>query len=255
MHPCSVPRRRSSTGNESTGDEARPLNALAPIVRGVGAGRTSDRIFAALSAAICGLRLEPGQPLSETELALTLGVSRTPLREAIARLVDQGLVDVVPQVGTRVSLICERSVAEAQFIRESLEVAVYRDACALDHRDVARMRGLVQRQTTAADACDPEAFFAADEAMHEQIYLMGGHAGSWQAVRRIKPHLDRVRRLGLPAPGLFGALLADHTSITDSLERGDVMRGEKHLRAHCRRVLTDAPTVRTTYPYYFREPD
>lgn len=249
-----MPRRRNSPGVENSANEAWSTRTLAPIVRGPGTDRTSDRIFAALSAAICDLRLEPGQPLSETELAVTLGVSRTPLREAIARLVDQGLVDVVPQVGTRVSLIWEHSVAEAQFIRESLEVAVYREACALDHRDVARMRKLVQLQIAAADAHDPEAFFAADEAMHEQIYLIGGHPGSWQAVRRIKPQLDRVRRLGLPEPGLFAMLIADHTRITDSLAQGDVRRGEEHLRAHCRRVLTDAPALRTKYPHYFSEP-
>lgn len=228
--------------------------ALTPIRRGSGADRTSDRIFAELSAAICDLRLQPGQPLSETELAVTLGVSRTPLREAIARLVDQDLVDVIPQVGTRVSLICEHAVAEAQFIRESLEVAVYREACALDHRDVARLRELVQQQIAAADVRDPEAFFAADEAMHEQVYRIGGHPGSWQAVRRIKPQLDRVRRLGLPEPGLFGMLIAEHTRIADALAQGDVQRGEEHLRAHCRRVLADAPALRSKYPHYFSGP-
>ncbi len=73
---------------------------LAPLDRRFFAGRTSDRVYAEIAAAVRDLRLPPGQALSETELAERLGVSRTPIREAIARLVDSGLVSVMPQVGT-----------------------------------------------------------------------------------------------------------------------------------------------------------
>jgi DNA-binding GntR family transcriptional regulator len=71
------------------------------------------------------------------------------------------------------------------------------------------------------------------------------------SVRRIKPQLDRVRRLGLPEPGLFGVLIADHTRITDSVAQGDFRSGEEHMRVHCRRVLEDAQALRTRYPHYF----
>ncbi|WP_133908900.1 GntR family transcriptional regulator [Actinophytocola oryzae] len=238
-------------GSDRPGGEAWSATGLAPIVRGRGANRTSDRIFAELEAAICDLRLEPGRLLSETELAGRLGVSRTPLREAIGRLVDVGLVDVTPQVGTRVAMIRASAVEEARFIREALEIAAYRDAAALPHRDVGRMRGLVQLQESAARTRDLEAFFAADEAMHEQVYVLGGHFGAWQAVRRIKPQLDRVRRLGLTDAGLLDTLIAEHAGIVDGLESGDTEAGVAHLRTHCRRVLTTLPALRVSHEHYF----
>ena len=102
---------------------------LVPVIRDGGAQRASDRVYATLSAAIRDLSLAPGRSLSETELAESLNVSRTPLREAIARLVDAGLVQVVPQVGTRVALIRLSDVEEARFVRENLEVAAFEVAC------------------------------------------------------------------------------------------------------------------------------
>lgn len=233
------------------GDEAWSATGLAPIVRGRGANRTSDRVFAELEAAICDLRLAPGQLLSETELARRLGVSRTPLREAIGLLADAGLVDVIPQVGTRVAMIRETAVREAQFVREALEVAAYRAAAARVERDVGRMRGLIQLQQLAAGTGDLEAFFAADEEMHEQVYVLCGHPGVRQAVRRVKPQLDRVRRLGLREPTLLAELVAEHIRIVDALAAGDVPAGVADLELHCRRVLTTLPALRAAHPQYF----
>src|ERR1700759_1444466 len=80
-----------------------------------------DQVYLALREAIVSAELQPGRRLSENELAARLGVSRTPVREALARLRDERLVAIVPQLGSFVTLIDAAAVADAQFVRESLE--------------------------------------------------------------------------------------------------------------------------------------
>jgi DNA-binding GntR family transcriptional regulator len=236
------------------GRRSRPRPDVSPVVRGGGGGaRASDRVYAELASAIRDLRLPPGLALSETELADQLQVSRTPLREAVARLVDNGLVQVVPQVGTRVALIRLSDVEEARFVRESLEVAAFEAACAIPDRDLTTLRELLDRQERACVADDLDDFFAADEAMHEQIFRLSGHPGAWQAVQRMKVQLDRLRRLSLPEPRALRELIAEHTLIVAALEAGDVTEGRARISAHARRVQGETPTLMRKHPDYFAD--
>ncbi len=226
--------------------------ALAPIERR-GRNRSSDRVFEELRTAIRNLALEPGQALSETELAAQLHVSRTPVREAISRLADVGLVVVVPQVGTSVSLIRLEDVRQAQFIRESLETAAFERACAPDRPDADHLDALLDRQRLACDAGDTEAFFAADEELHAGIFELSGFPGAWQAVQRSKLQLDRLRRLSLPQRDTIEQLIDEHQKIVDSLKQRRAAVGKRHVRRHARRVLTWADPLSRKYPHYFTE--
>ena len=222
---------------------------LAPVVRDRG-GRTSDRVFAELVAAIRDLRLPPGRLLSEAELAVELQVSRTPLREALARLADAGLLQVLPQVGTLVARIRMRDAEEARFIRETLETAAFDLACTR-RPDVARLRDVLDVQRVAADRGDMDAFFMADEALHAGIFELSGYPGAWTAVQRSKFQLDRLRRLSLPDTETVDDLIDEHALIVDALEVGDSAGGQAHIRRHARRVLEFGPRLRAQYPDYF----
>ena len=229
---------------------------LTPVIRSPDTQRTSDRVFTQLSAAVRDLRLAPGRLLSELELTDQLHVSRTPLREAIARLADAGLVQVLPQVGTLVARIRMSDVEEARFVRENLEMAAFADACAVGDRSIEELRGLIGVQQRAAENGDLNRFFAADEALHGGIFAVGGHHGAWSAVQRMKWQLDRLRRLSLPDATTVTALIGEHTSIVDALEAGQIHAGKKRIRAHARRVLEHAPHLRSRHPDYFTdEPD
>jgi DNA-binding GntR family transcriptional regulator len=234
-------------------DLSSAASPLGPVLRDRGAHRTSDRVYDALTAAIRDLSLEPGRSLSETDLAASLHVSRTPLREAIARLVDAGLVQVVPQVGTTVALIRLSDVEEARFVRENLEAAAFEIACTDPARDIAALRRLITVQEQAAADHDLDGFFSADEAMHQQIFVMSGHPGAWQAVQRMKVQLDRLRRLSLPEPATLQELLVEHRLIVDALEQGLVDEGREHIRTHARRVLMHLPALRQKYPQFFAD--
>lgn len=213
--------------------------------------RASDRVYDELLSAIRDMRIPPGASLSETDLAEQLQVSRTPLREAIARLVETGLVSVVPQVGTRVEPIRLREVEQARFVRESLEVAAVAEACAKPERDVARLRSLLVAQKRSLRDRDVDGFFAADEALHEQIFQLSGYPGAWQTMQPMKLHLERIRRLSLPDPKTVRALIAEHTAIVDAVEKGDAAQAGALVGKHARRVLETAPAMQAAYPGYF----
>lgn len=227
--------------------------ALSPVGRDRARVRTSDRVYDELVAAIRTLRIPPGASLSETELAEQLHVSRTPLREAIARLVDNGLVSVVPQVGTRVELIRLADVEQARFVRESLELSAFAVACAQPARDVSALRSLLAVQERAREEHDLNAFFEADEALHEQIFVMSGYPGAWAAIQPMKLQLDRLRRLSLPEPSVLRELIDEHATIVDALEAADLRRGRRCLTKHIDRVHRDGTNLRDKHRKYFAE--
>jgi DNA-binding GntR family transcriptional regulator len=228
-----------------------------PVIRPIGRERarmrTSDRVYEELVSAIRELRIPPGASLSETDLAEKLHVSRTPVREAIARLVDNGLVSVVPQVGSRVERIRLSDVEQARFVREALEVAAYEVACMREQRTVSVLRALIDDQKRAHAVHDVDRFFEFDEALHQEIFVQSGYAGVWNAVQPMKLQIDRIRRISLPDPDTVRDLIAEHTAIVDNLEAGNVEAGTKHVRLHARRVRDYAPKLREAHPDLFTD--
>ncbi|WP_307863553.1 GntR family transcriptional regulator [Kribbella aluminosa] len=199
------------------------------------------------------LRLAPDASLSETEIADRLEVSRTPVREAIARLVDAGLVHVVPQVGTRVGLIRLPEVEEARFVRESLETSAFDAACGTANLDVGALRELLDVQERSCRVEDYDAFFEADEALHSEIFALSGYPGAWQAVQRMKLQLDRLRRLAQPDAASIRDVIGEHRLVVDALEARDVDGGRVLVSRHARRAHDLAPALQAQYPDYFVE--
>jgi DNA-binding GntR family transcriptional regulator len=226
---------------------------LTPIARAGRGPRASDRVFDELAAAIRDLRLPPGASLSETELSVRLQVSRTPLREALARLVDAGLVVVIPQVGTSVALISLQDVEEARFVRENLEIAAFAQVCGKPDVNISGMRELLDVQERCYAEDDLDGFFTADEALHSAIFTLAGYPGAWQTVQRMKVQLDRLRRLSLPEPSTIRTLIDEHRLIVEAVETHDLRAGKATISKHAKRVLKEGPGLRAKYPDYFSE--
>jgi len=232
--------------------------------------RLSDGVYTELSEAIRSLELPPGTKLSEPTLAARLGVSRVPVREAIARLADQRLVTVTPQVGTRVAPILMSEVENACFIRSSLEAGALRRAIArgsgregeqgfgpgLEHGresrlDLAGLHGILASNRAFFDAGDADGFFATDELLHQAVFALAGVPQVWDVVRGVKVHLDRLRHLHLPHVMASSDVIDEHTQIVEALERGDAEGGEAVIRRHASRIIADSDELRARYPDYF----
>lgn len=259
---CVESERAASVGFRERGDErtARPRG-------GHGGGRSDRsprsarrgshaglRVYATLLEAIVRADYEPGKRLSENELAAEFGVSRTPVREALARLRDEGLLRIEPQRGTFVAPISETAVRDAQFVRESLECAAVRRAAErVSDDDLLELEAKLQSQERARAGSDHDAFYALDDEFHHTLCDLSGHTGVWRVSQRAKSHLNRVRRLSLPAPDYLEEMIAEHRGVVDALARRDPSAAERALRHHLGMVLSQLPRLREEQPGYFEE--
>jgi len=207
-----------------------------------------------LRRAVITLELKPGAPLSENELAAELAVSRTPVRESLILLREEGLVEVYPQVGSFVSLVDPERVGQAQFIREAVEctsLAQARPPFSPEH--VADLRTNLRAQHEAHAAGDHDRFFALDEEFHRALLALAGHESAWGTVNAAKAHLDRARRLSLIDTRPMGALAEQHTQVVDAIEEGRLDDAVAALRSHLRAVFEDVERIRAVSPEYFTD--
>jgi DNA-binding GntR family transcriptional regulator len=199
--------------------------------------RLSDAVYQAVREMIVRAAMPPGSRIAEAELGERLGVSRTPVREALLRLADEGLVQTFPQAGIFVAPVSVAAVGEAQFIREHLECAVIRDVAAnIDGGGMALLRGTLARQEAARDADDIVQFYELDELLHQQFCELAGRSGVWRVIQHSKHHLDRVRWLSLPVAEHIPHLITQHRAVVDALGQRDPDIAEASLRVHLREV-------------------
>lgn len=198
----------------------------------------TEQIHRVLRGDILSAALLPGAAMSEARMALQFGVSRTPVREAFKRLVEEGFLVVVPQVGTFVAPIDLAAVYDSQFVRETLECrTVVLAAERIDEEGRERLDDLVARQTAAMRAGDRATFFGLDEAFHAQLLRQAGHPAVWNMIESVKAQLDRVRCLSLETPSWSEMILNQHCEIAASVGRGDARSAEAAMRAHLRTVF------------------
>ncbi|MCW2952255.1 MAG: GntR family transcriptional regulator [Conexibacter sp.] len=210
-----------------------------------------DRLYAALRDGIVELRYPPGARLSDVALAAELGVSRTPAREAILRLADEGLVAVRPRSGTYVTPIDPAAVREAQFVREALEVAALEAALGPSGAlDLDRLEADLEGQARAIAHGDLAEFGELDNALHRHIFEASGFPAAGRAAAPSRAHLDRVRKLN-DRPDAFRELIDDHRQIVERMRAGDLEGASAALRVHLRRVLEVLARLERARPELF----
>lgn len=244
-----LPETRLSTGRGKTAGQRDPSRVLEPVNNRL---PISPQIYERLRRAITTLVMLPSEALSEQDLAQQLGVSRTPVREALIRLADEGLIDILPQRGSFVAPIRLSDVEEAQFIREALEVAVVQRLAGHGSNGflaAVRANLVLQKQAVAGD--DREQFLELDEAFHRSLCEEAGLSRSWRVIQVVKLQMDRVRYLSLPDPGHLETLLAQHAAIFEAIEKGDPKQAGQHMTAHLREVLRTVQHLNATRPDLF----
>lgn len=214
---------------------------------------TADAIFDRLHADILSLRLPPGMSLQEKRIAEEFNVSRTPVREALLRLSEGGLVDIYPQSGTVVSQVPVSAIPEAVVVRKALEgTTVERAAEIATALDIDRLDAIISRQRSLAALGDTAAFHEEDEAFHEAIAGIAGYPGIWTILKSVKVQIDRARRLTLPVLGRMENVVQEHGWIRDAIASHDVVAAREAMMHHLSAVIPDVAELRTRYPDYFR---
>jgi len=212
------------------------------------------QVYRRLREAIVSLQLLPGNSLSEAEVARQMGTSRQPVREAFIKLQEIGLVEILPQRGTFVVKISARDVENARFIREAVEVAIARKACALaGDSDIKRLERLIEDQTRAAQADDQTWFLSLDDAFHQAIAQSADCLYGWRIIEDLKAQMDRVRFLSLPAATPIDKLIDQHRGIFEAIRRKDPARAEKAVRRHMAEILVSLPKLAAEHADLFAE--
>jgi DNA-binding GntR family transcriptional regulator len=211
-----------------------------------------DQTLETLRRRIISLDLAPGEALSENELSQEMGVSRTPVRESLILLREEGLVQVFPQIGSFVSLVDLTRVAEAQFVREAIECTSLVDV-ATDADGMSGLRGILAEQRNAERSGDLEGFFRLDEDFHRELLRLAGHEAAWTAVNSAKAHLDRARRLSLIDTRPISTLIEQHEAVVDALAAGNLEVANSSLRHHLRAVFEDVKRIQKSSPDLFSD--
>lgn len=227
-------------------------NAEARVDRFEPARSVSNRLYARLHDEILTGRLRPGQALSETRLAAQHGISRTPVREVLQRLVKDGLLRVVPQVGSFVAPINLSAVSDSQFIREALEChAVARAAERASDEQTDALRQQIMHQQRHVAIGDQIGFFALDEAMHRTILMIAGHPAVWDVIASVKAQLDRVRHLSLEDSDWLHMIFRQHEEIVGHIAMHDSLAASRAMQQHLRTVFAAIDRIAERHADFF----
>lgn len=222
-----------------------PTRTLKPV-------KNSEIVYHDLRRAIITMEQTPGTPIIEYELTQRYGISRTPVREAVLRLAEERLVDVVPKSGTFVARIPLSNLREAIVARRALEEVTVRAATRwASESQIMELRATIQRQKEVADQGDEEAFHLADEDFHAGIAAAGRFPGIWDMIQQMRVQVERYRRLTLPQPGRMQMIVREHTTVLNTIAKGDADGAVAHMTEHLNKLTLDIAVFRDLWPDYF----
>jgi GntR family transcriptional regulator, rspAB operon transcriptional repressor len=205
---------------------------------------TATNVFELLRNDIVLGALRPQEPIREAEIAERLSVSRTPVREALLRLSNLGLVDIFPQSGTVVAPIRFEKVRAAQVIREAVEVDVGRRACQVaKDEDLAALTGILDEQDFASARGDMRRFYELDEVFHRRIFEAADCLAVADELEDMKTHLNRLRFVTVNWPNRPETIAAEHRAILAGLVARDEEATAAALTVHLRTVLEALETI------------
>lgn len=204
----------------------------------MGEGRYRNReemVYESLKQDILDLELKPGQLLKETELCQRFGVSRTPVRDALRMLQEQGFVLTVPYKGIYVTLLSLSNIKQMIYMRVAVETMVLRDFMKVATPMVMEdIRYLIRKQQAVIQEPDfkPEQFYRLDAQMHAIWFEATKKKKLWDLLQEQQLHYTRFRMLDFVTETDFTRIIAEHEELIRLLEAKDIAGMEAALKEH-----------------------
>ncbi|MGI6551930.1 MAG: GntR family transcriptional regulator [Bacillota bacterium] len=190
-------------------------------------------VFEALREAIIHGTLPPGERLMEVQLAEELGVSRTPVREAIRKLELEGFVVMVPRKGAYVADISIKDITEVFEIRAALESLAAGLACErITDEELEELQKLVVRVFKTAKDNDIKTLIEVDAEFHDKIYRASRNSRLIQIVSNLLEQIQRFRTATLASPGRIKDTLQEHKQIVDAIAERNVALAQQRAQEH-----------------------
>lgn len=219
-----------------------------------GRGSAREYVYHTLKYNILHLILKPGTKMSEQEISDKFRVSRTPVREVFVHLFQDGLVDIMPQRGTYVSLINLHHLEEGRFARELLEKAVIKNVAGqLSENDIFQLESNLAAQEITYRKKNYIQMHALDEMFHETIFRACGKERTWAMISKLNYDFFRVRVLRLSHDLHWDKILAQHHEIYQALRDGRKEVAEDIISNHLQMVIFEKDAIKAEYSEYFDE--
>lgn len=205
-----------------------------------------DVVFQTLRQAILRGELKPGERLMEIHLANKLGVSRTPIREAIRKLELEGLVLMVPRKGAEVAEITEKNLRDVLEVRCALEELAVQLACdRMDKRGIRDLQKAAENFKATLDSNDITKIAEADVAFHDIIYMATDNKRLIQLLNNLREQMYRYRIEYLKKKECYPQLLREHQDIIQAIANREREKATKITSQHIdNQVETVADTIR-----------
>lgn len=216
--------------------------------------RETARDFAlrVLKGNILSFELMPGTAISENEIATELGISRTPVREAIIELSKAYLIEIYPQKGSFISLIDPKMVEEARFLRKVTDTAVIETACdEIDEEGIALLEDNVTLQEFYLSKGMTDKLFDLDNQFHKIIYAIAKKDIIYEIHSTLMIHFDRVRNLSVETAKDF-KVVGDHRAMLEAIRSRDKKTAAQLVEKHLNRYPIDEKDIRSQRPEYFK---
>ena len=200
-----------------------------------------DVVFNKLRQAILRGELKPGERLMEIQLANKLGVSRTPIREALRKLELEGLVNMVPRKGAEVADITEKSLRDVLEVRKALEELSVQLACEkITEEEIEELKRVAERFKDTLDDQDVTKIAEADVAFHDVIYTATDNQKLILLLNNLREQMYRYRVEYLKKEEAYPQLIAEHEELIDNISKRNK---EEATRIMCEHIDNQVATV------------
>ena len=231
--------------SEKSDNETMRINRRLPIV---------PQVHSTLHHLIVHCVLPPGSPIREKDLSEQMDVSRTPIREALLQLEKEGLVEIYPQSGTRISKISMEEVRESHFIREAMESATVRFVALNGDSELHKqLNTRLQEFNDALGTAEKDLLFELDELFHKTIAEFRFQNRLWKITNIAKSHMDRVRHLTLPLPKRIYEIADEHQRVADCIIQHQPDEAVRAIQDHLSVIFSDIERIRAEHIEYFVE--
>lgn len=200
---------------------------------------------------IVNLNLEPGSLIKENEIAELLGVSRTPVREALMELSRIKIVEIYPQKGSYVAKIDFEQVEEARFLRVALEKAIVELVCKVaGEADLTSLKGNIDLQEFYLSHALRQQLHEQDDAFHKMLFTIPNRLQTYDVMSGMMLHFDRVRKMGIDTIKDI-KIVEDHKAILEAIQSRNGSQAREEMEKHLYRMKFDCDEVRQQYPLHY----
>ena len=213
--------------------------------------RGKQEIYDGLKEKILYHHWKPGRSIREEEVAEELDVSRTPIREALLKLSDEGFVDIFPSKGTFVSKIDVSLLREYGYMRHVVECDVLLGMAKKQQMVKAACEEVLLLQQMAIKRGDIKGYVKQDHAFHWQLFVLAGHGVLWPALETFYAHTIRYHMLDFETNGYMETSIQEHQTILETMEKGETGPLLAALKQHHDSGFLEAEQLRQKYPDYF----